>query len=243
MGIIMGRKKQTLLIGDTETTKDDLVVDFGFALVDLQGNILHSCSVLINGIYTDPVNHPLFHLSGNEGIFNPDKLKMRYANYDSMLVDGRRTLASVGAVNRWLARINATYNPVLTAYNLNFDVGKCQNSGIDLEQFKRRFCLMYACQQFYGHKRKYRKFILENHYFNNRTKLGNMTYQTKAETMARYLLGAEYPAEPHTAIEDVIGYELPLLVDIIKKNSLKWCLNEVKAGNWERFIVKNNFSV
>ena len=107
----------------------------------------------------------------------------------------------------------------------------------------RSFCLMAACQQFYGNKRKYRKFILENHLFNAPTAKGNMTYQTKAETMARFLLGAEYPPEPHTAYEDVAAYELPLLVDIVKKNSLRWCLNDVKSGSWNRFIVRDNFKV
>lgn len=239
----MGRKKQTVLLVDTETDNHGYVVDFGAVLVDLKGNIKHSCSVLVRGFYDNPLDHPLFHKSSLEGIFNPDKLKMRYANYDLMLDSGRRSLISVSGINRWLARINATYNPVLTAYNINFDVGKCENSGIDLGQFKRSFCLMYACQQFWGNKRKYRQFILENHFFNPPTKLGNMTYQTKADTMAKFLLGAEYPSEPHTAYEDVVGYELPLLVDIIKKNSLRWCLEDVEAGNWERFIVRNNFSV
>jgi hypothetical protein len=239
----MGRKKQTVLLLDTETTNTAHVVDFGAVLVDLQGNILHECTALINGIYDNPVDYPLFHLKGNDGIFNPDKLASRYENYDRMILDGRRTLNSVAAINRWLARINATYNPVLTAYNLAFDIDKCENTGIDVGQFKRSFCLMYACQQYYARKRKYRQFILDNHFFNPPTKLGNMTYQTKADTMAKFLLGSAYPDEPHTAYEDVVGYELPLLVDIIKKNSLKWCLNDVKSGNWNRFIVRENFKV
>jgi hypothetical protein len=237
----MGRKKESILITDTETAKSGEVLDFCSVLVDLKGNILHECSALVNGLYTDPINYPLFHLSGLDGVFNPDRLQQRYANYDQMIIDGRRTLYSVGAINRWLARINATYNPVSTAYNLAFDLDKCENTGIDLGQFKRSFCLMYACQQHYANKRKYRQFIIDNHYFNPPTKLGNMTYQTKADTMAKFLLGSNYPDEPHTAREDVVGYELPLVVDIIKKKSLKWCLNDVKAGNWERFIVRNNF--
>ena len=239
----MGRKKETVLLYDTETDIHGNVLDFGAVVVDLQGNILHECSVLTRGFYDNPVEYPLFHLRGLEGIFNPDRLQSRYANYENMLEDGRRAMISVSGINRWLCRVNATYNPVLTAYNLAFDIDKCSNTGIDVEQFKRSFCLMYACQQLYGNKRKYRQFILENHFFNKPTKLGNMTYQTKADTMAKFLLGSDYPDEPHTAYEDTVGYELPLLVDVIKKRSLKWCLNDVKAGSWNRFIVKDNFKV
>lgn len=241
----MGRKKQHLLLADTETAQNGKVADFGAVVVDLKGNIVNSCSVMVHGVYDNPENSDnlLFHLRGSDGIFNPDRLAWRYENYNNMLENGSRSLASVGAINRWLTRVNVAYNPVLTAYNLNFDLGKCDNTGIDLGQFKRSFCLMYACQQLYGNKRKYRQFILDNHFFNKPTLKGNMTYQTKADTMAKYLLGANYPDEPHTAYEDCVGYELPLLVDVVKKKSLKWCLNDVKAGNWERFIVKNNFKV
>lgn len=236
-------KREYLLLCDTETDQHGYVVDFGAVVVDLQGNILHSCAVLVRGFYDDRENHTLFHKTGLDGIFSPSKLAARYANYENMLDSGRRSLISVSGINRWLARVNATYNPVLTAYNLAYDVGKCQISAIDLDQFERSFCLMAACQMQYGNKKKYRRFILENHLFNAPTRKGNMTYQTKAETMAKFLLGANYPPEPHTGYEDCVGYELPLLVDIIKKNSLRWCLTEVVSGNWERFVVRDNFTV
>jgi hypothetical protein len=234
-------KKEYILLCDTETDQHGYVVDFGAVVADLKGNILHSCAVLVRGYYDDPTNHPLFHKVGLEGIFSPSKLALRYANYEKMLDSGQRSLISISGINRWLARVNASYNPVLTAYNLAYDKGKCAISGIDLDQFRRSFCLMAACQMQYGNKRKYREFILQNHFFNIPTKLGNMTYQTKAETMAKFLLGTDYPPEPHTGYEDAVGYELPLLVDIIKKKSLKWCLSEVKSGSWERFVVRNNF--
>ena len=140
----MGRKKQHLLLIDTETEIGGKVADFGAVVVDLKGNIVHECAILVHGVYDDPINYPLFHLRGSEGIFNPSKLAWRYENYNNMLESGVRTLASVGAINRWLIRVHVAYNPVLTAYNLSFDLGKCENTGIDLAQFRRSFCLMYA---------------------------------------------------------------------------------------------------
>lgn len=236
-------KKQHVLLCDTETDVKGNALDFGAILVDLQGNILHRIAVLIRGYYDNPLLYTLFHKRSLKGIFSPEKLASRYANYDRMLDTGLRTMASVPAINRWLARINATYNPVLTAYNLFFDVESCENIGIDIDQFTRSFCLMHAAQQFYGNKRKYRKFILDNHFFNAPTFKGNMTWKTNAEVMAKYVLGVGIPPEPHTSIEDCVGYELPILIDVIKKNSLRYCLEDIRAGSWERFTVRNGYKV
>ena len=76
------------------------------------------------------------------------------------------------------------YNPILTAYNLPFDLNKCQNTGIDLTMFSQRFDLWTASFNKWALTNKYKTFALENHAFNNRTALGNMTYQTNAEIMA-----------------------------------------------------------
>ena len=73
--------------------------------------------------------------------------------------------------------------------------------------------------------------------FTNRTELGNKSIKTSAESVTGYLNGI-MSDEPHTALEDIIGYELPVLVNILKKR--KWRDN-IKPYNWREFQVKDHF--
>ena len=233
----MARKKYFLTI-DTETTQTDNIADFGAIVSDKQGRIVKECGVLLADFYTDRDNHPLFHMGDFLG--GAANLPKRYAEYDAMLQDGRRMLASVSAVNRWLARVNAEYQPVLTAYNLAFDRGKMRNSGIDCDQFAESFCLWHAAANKWGNSRKYRQFVLDNHYFGNRTERGHMGYQTKADIMAKFLLGPEYPDEPHTALEDARDYEVPILTKLVNSTKVAHYMNP-EPYNWRNFALRDCF--
>ncbi len=233
----MARKKYFLTI-DTETTQTDNIADFGAIVSDKQGRIVKECGVLLADFYTDRDNHPLFHMGDFLG--GAANLPKRYAEYDAMLQDGRRMLASVSAVNRWLARVNAEYQPVLTAYNLAFDRGKMRNSGIDCDQFAESFCLWHAAANKWGNSRKYRQFVLDNHYFGNRTERGHMGYQTKADIMAKFLLGPEYPDEPHTALEDARDYEVPILTKLVNSTKVADYMNP-EPYNWRNFALRDCF--
>lgn len=68
-----------------------------------------------------------------------------------MLEGGTRMLASVAAVNRWVDKIKAEFDPYLTAYNLAFDQDKCTKTGIDIAQFDKRFCLWHAAFDKWAH--------------------------------------------------------------------------------------------
>jgi len=235
-------KKVYLGIADTETTADNLVADFAMTLSDRKGNVITQCAVLVRGVYDEPDCHPLFTNEASGALWNQESLNRRYEAYQNMLDSGSRMLASVQAVNNWLYMAKAQYNPVLTAYNLAFDMDKCRNTGINLDIFDKRFCLWAACVTAYGTSRKYRQFILENHLFKPVTKHGNMSYPTNAETMARFVLGQiGLPDEPHTALEDILGYEKPVLDRLLRNRSLKWLLNETVPYNWKRFQVKDHF--
>jgi hypothetical protein len=68
-----------------------------------------------------------------------------------------------------------------------------------------------------------------------------MSYRTNAETMARFVLGDPgIPDEPHTALEDVIDYELPILRAVVKGNKREKWLNPT-PWNWRELQVKNHF--
>ncbi len=233
--------KKYFLILDTETTMTDKVADLGIVICDKQGNIAAELGVLVRDFYLDRSNHVLFHNDEADPLWNKTNLDARYANYDRMLSTGQRMLASIPAVNSWLAKALAKYNPILTAYNLAFDLGKCSNSGIDLSLFDKRFCLWYASANKWMHTREYRKFILDTHAFNAPTKFGNMSFQTKAEPMAAFVLKwPDMAKEPHTALEDARDYELPILKALVKNTLPKVYMNP-KPVTWRDTQVKDWF--
>jgi len=234
--------KNHFIIIDTETTQDALVADFGAVVIDKHGKIVNQCAVLVNGIYTDPKTHPLFFTSESNGVWSKAGQDNRYRVYKDMLKNGSRMLASVAAINAWLAKAKAQYDPILTAYNLPFDLNKCQNTAIDLALFDRHFCLWAAASTHWSKTKAYRNFVLALHAFNPPTEHGNMTFKTNAETMARFCLGnSQLEDEPHTALEDIIFYEMPCLVKLLKTRSVKWLLNEVQSYDWRQVQVRDWF--
>lgn len=235
-------KAQYFLIIDTETTIGDKVADFGAVLVNRKGEILHSAALLVREFFLDRATFPLFHDTSSDPLWGARNLPRRYQAYDDMLADGRRMLATVPAINRWLAKVNGKYSPIVTAYNWAFDKNKLGNSGIDVEMFEKSFCLWHVAANKYAKTKAYRRFVLENVGFNAPTKHGNMSYHTNAEIMARFILNdASMPDEPHTAFEDVKDYELPILKAILKNTATKE-LFDVPAYNWREYQVKDWFA-
>jgi hypothetical protein len=241
-------KADYFLIVDTETTQPNKaenipakVADFGAIVVNRKGEIFSQCAVMVLGIYNNSDKYPLFYTSDNEGdpenIWAKAGLPDRYKRYNSMLSSGARQYASHNAINKWLAIVNGKYNPYLTAYNLAFDMGKCDNTGIDLSMFSKKFCLMKAACDKWALTKKYRQFILDNHYFKPPTKLGNMSYLTKAETMAHFVTGDDL-VEPHTAIEDARDFELPILLRLLAtQKKSKW--ENPQGQSWQNRQIKD----
>lgn len=231
-------KKQYFLTIDTETTITNKVVDIAGVISDRKGNIINQFACIVAGIYKVD---ELFYIAGDlpESYWSKNYLPKKYAKYDDMLINGVRMLSTVGAVNKWLERANKQYDPVLTAYNLPFDVDKMRNTGIDCDMFQKSFCLWKSASHHIGRKKAYKQFIIENHYFTNRTKLGNMTVKTNAEVMTHFLTGNDVP-EPHTSLEDVIDYELPILNHLLSKMSSKKMV-DYKGMSWQNLQVKDHF--
>lgn len=230
-------KKQFFLIVDTETTISDHVADFGAVVVDKQGKIHAECGVLVAEFYN---TEKLFHDKNACDIWGFAGLHKREENYRAMLASGSRMLASVNAINRWLERANAKFAPELTAYNLAFDLGKCANSGIDLNIFDTRFCLWHSAAAHFADTKAYKQFIMDNHAFNTPTPHGNMSFKTNAEVMAAFVQGGALIDEPHTALEDAKFFELPILQAIVKKS--KW-REKSKAYSWRDYQVREHFTV
>lgn len=236
-------KKDYFLILDSETTQDALIADFAAVIVDRKGNIFNQCAILINGVFNDAKNHPLFFNpnADDKNIWSDAGKDRRYKKYYDMIADGSRMIASVAAVNRWLERAKGKYDPIVTAYNFPFDKNKCENTGIDLTIFKNSFCLWAAAFDKWGQTKKYKQFVLAVHGFNPPTELGNMTYKTNAEIMARFVLSDPTLAdEPHTALEDIIFYELPIF-KALAKTTKKADMLAASPYDWRAVQVKEHF--
>jgi hypothetical protein len=234
-------KKKFFLTIDTETTQTNMVADFGAVISDKAGNIHQEIGILTGDFFSNKEKHPLFHVYGDANdVFSKASLPSRYARYEAMLQDGRRMLASVNAINRWLYKARLKYNPVLTAYNLAFDLDKCSNSGIDLSIFDSKFCLWYAAAEKWGLSKAYLQFALENHYFGARTKTGHMGVQTKADRIAKFLF-PHLPDEPHTALEDARDYEVPILTKLVANTSPQVYMNS-KPYNYRQFALRDLYS-
>lgn len=229
-------KKDYFLIVDTETTNDGNVFDFGAIVCDKKGNVYQEIGVVVAEFKDDEL-----FWDGDAGFFGRSTLQARTDKYSEMIKNGSRMVASVAAINRWLEKVNAKYEPILTAYNISFDTGKCLNSGIDLAMFNKRFCLWHASFTKWATKKAYKNFIVKNHYFNKPTKFGNMTYSTNAETMARFITNNPMMEdEPHTALEDAKLYEMPILIKLVNTTAKKVYMNP-ESFDWRKIQVKNHF--
>ena len=227
-------KKQFFIIVDTETTIADTVADFGAVIVDRNGVIFASCAVLVKNQFDA---HELFYDKNAKGLWSLDYAKQKRAGYESMLNNGSRMLASVNAINKWLALAVGKYNPTMTAYNVAFDKAKCANTGIDLTGFKDSFCLWSASVGNICNKKAYKQFALDNHLFNSPTDKGNMTFKTNAEAVCGFITG-NLIDEPHTALEDARDFELPILKKIL---TIKDWNKKITPYDWNKFQVKNHF--
>lgn len=226
--------KQYFLVVDTETTIDDTVADFAAVVIDRKGVIQTRMAVLVRGHYD---TRDLFYIPNTNNGWSKSHAESKRVMYDSMLESGARIMASVSAINNWLNKALGKYNPTLTAYNLSFDVEKSRNTGIDLDIFNSRFCLWQAAVGNICNRKSFRQFCLDNHRFNKPTDKGNMTFQTNAEVVAGYLAGV-MNAEPHTALEDILDFEIPILTHIVKKHNWK---TKIIPYNYRNHQVRDNF--
>ena len=226
-------KKQFFAILDTETTCNDTVADFAIVMCDRNGRIYNKCAVLVRNHF-DAMDLFYDKTKANSEMWSREYASKKQTQYFAMLDSGSRQLASVAAINGWIQKAIGKYNPTLTAYNLAFDKQKCHNTGIDLSGFAESFCLWQAA---IGNicKKQYRQFALDNHLFNAPTKHGNMSIKSTAESVFAFLNG-EFIAEPHTALEDAQDFELPILVNILKRRNWR---DNIIAHDWKKFQVKD----
>lgn len=219
------KRRKYYLTVDTETSVNGRVVDFGAVITDKQGRVFTECAVLVNGVYG---REDLFYNRAS-GFFGLKNLEIRKANYETMLQRGDRMIATVPAINKWLARANDTFKPTLTAYNLPFDLDKAAKTEIDLTIFERRFCLWREAARVFGDTKAYRAFLLANKYLTPK-----LNGQTSAEVMCHFVTGNRV-TEPHTALEDVRDFEVPILTRLLRQ---KKGIHDIPV-NWRDYALAN----
>ena len=203
------------LIVDTETTQRGTVADFGAVIVTKQGEIVEQFGAMVLGhfgklpLFSDPN-------ADADAFWSEQSAYRRAKNYDDMLESGERSISSPALINQWLSAINARYNPVLTAYNLAFDFGKCRNTRINLGIFNSRFCLMKSAKRKIGVLADYQQFCYDNNLLTAKLRKPSMT----ADAMAKFICN-DLPDEPHTALEDARDYEALILAYLLTTQTRK----------------------
>lgn len=224
-------QKQFFLLCDTETTQRDTVADFAAIIVDRKGVIHKQIAVLVSGHFG---HYKLFHDKNSaEDIWTLAGLKRRNENYRNMLNTGDRMLATPSAINKWLAQAKEAYpNLIFTAYNAAFDIDKMQNTGIETQGFADIFCLWKASINKLAKDKRYIQHCIDRKWLT-----AKLNFRTNAEAVAEYAVGHELPPEPHTALEDCIHYELPILLWLIKNKSYK--KYSQNGYNWRAWQLSN----
>ncbi len=233
----MAHKKYILLI-DCETNIDDKVADFAAILVDRKGIIIKEMAVIIQKEF---IGVDLFYDKKATGLWSYEYAKQKKAMYLEYLENGQRMMSSPNAINKWLNQVigfcGGIENVELSAYNLAFDLSKCNNTSIDLSSFSNKFCLWQASVGNICNTRDYKAFMLENHLFNNKTQYGNMTLSTNAENVTSFLLG-KMVIENHDALGDLRDFELAILNHIQKKRNWR---KKITPYNWRAFQLKHHY--
>ena len=212
-------KRHYYLIVDTETTQKQTVADFGAVVMTKQGEIVEQFGAVIGGhfgtipLFSNPSAKP-------EDFWSTQMAHRRRKHYDDLLELGQRSICSATLVNLWLARILGQYDPIVTAYNLAFDLGKCANTGIDLGIFAERFCTMKVAKKVIGIRADYQEFCYAQNLLTAKKQRPQMT----ADAMAKFIIGESLADEPHTALEDARDYEAPILAALLKTNTRKMIL-------------------
>lgn len=231
-------KKQFFLVMDCETTIENHIADIACVVYDRQGKIHAQMAVLLREFFT---TEELFYNVNAVGIWSKQYAKEKRSMYERYLVEGHRMLASVNAVNCWLAKAVGQFPGITwTAYNKAFDADKAKKSGVNMEQFTSSFCLWHAAVGNICNSKAYKTFALENHLFTNVTeKTKACSISTTAESVTSFLNGSVL-VENHDALGDVIDFEGPILNHIINKRGWK---EKITPYNYRDFQVKNHFAV
>jgi len=204
----MSRQKTYYIVLDTETAPctasnevnpyNMFVYDMGFAVVDREGNVYHTESLIIDDIF----NHEADLM---QSAYYASKLPQYYEDINN----GTREIVSFYEARKRLTEIMAAYNiDTVIAHNMRFDYGTLNNTQRWLTKSKYRYFFasnvkiwdtMRMAEDTICKLKKYQKFCTSNGYT---TKNGRP--RKTAEVLYKYITSNPDFIESHTALEDVL---------------------------------------
>jgi DNA polymerase III epsilon subunit-like protein len=216
-------ENQKIIIFDTETTNsldDPLCYDFGFTVMDTDGNIYEKHSYVVADIFL------------NKDLMEYAYFKEKIPQYWEDIKNGKRKLCRYKTIYFTLKEVVAKYDiKIFVAHNSSFDYRAVNTTQRFLTCSKYRYFLPYGVElwdslkmsrEVLGNDEKYRTFCQENGYVTSR---GGNRYT--AEILYRFLTNNNNFVESHTGLEDTL----------IEKEIFLYCINKNPNCNgklWER---------
>lgn len=210
-------KKTFFAILVTEATIENKVADLGIVICDREGHLHNQCAVLIDDNY----NHlEIFCDENLNGALRVACLERRRTNYEEMINARVRIVSNVNTINSWINQVIDKYDPILTAYDLDINSTRCQNTGIDVSNFSERFCFRDAIIDNIRDTEKYIKFAAKNNLADRSGEWFCMDFKEAMENIYWFLFGRRKIIS-NTALEDARDFQIPILASILKKRDWK----------------------
>lgn len=204
---------EKFMVFDTETTNDidcPIMYDFGFAIIDKNGNIYRKGSFIVADVFLDK--------ELMESAFFAEKIPM----YWEQIKRGERELKRLANIRKIVLDTMKEFNiKIVMALNTRFDYRSTATTQRYMTNSKCRYFFPYGTEfwdilkmarEIFSVDENYCAFCTENNFL---TKNGKNKYT--AEILYRYLTDDISFEESHTGLEDVM-IEKEIFVHCIQKN-------------------------
>ena len=204
---------EKFMVFDTETTNDidcPIMYDFGFAIIDKNGNIYRKGSFVVADVFLDK--------ELMESAFFAEKIPM----YWEQIKRGERELKRLANIRKIVLNTMKEFNiKIVMAHNTRFDYRSTATTQRYMTNSKYRYFFPYGTEfwdtlkmarEIFSVDENYCAFCTENNFL---TKNGKNKYT--AEILYRYLTDDISFEESHTGLEDVL-IEKEIFVHCIQKN-------------------------
>ena len=204
---------EKFMVFDTETTNDidcPIMYDFGFAIIDKNGNIYRKGSFVVADVFLDK--------ELMKSAFFAEKIPM----YWEQIKRGERELKRLANIRRIVLDTMKEFNiKIVMAHNTRFDYRSTATTQRYMTNSKYRYFFPYGTEfwdtlkmarEIFSVDENYCAFCTENNFL---TKNGKNKYT--AEILYRYLTDDISFEESHTGLEDVM-IEKEIFVHCIQKN-------------------------
>ena len=204
---------EKFMVFDTETTNDidcPIMYDFGFAIIDKNGNIYRKGSFVVADVFLDK--------ELMESAFFAEKIPM----YWEQIKSGERELKRLANIRKIVLNTMKEFNiKIVMAHNTRFDYRSTATTQRYMTNSKYRYFFPYGTEfwdtlkmarEIFSDDENYCAFCTENDFL---TKNGKNKYT--AEILYRYLTDDISFVESHTGLEDVM-IEKEIFVHCVQKN-------------------------